>query len=108
MVDDAVLGFLVIPLRGARARLILQAGQAVSDKARPPLAHGGVANLQPPGDCPGLLAFRRRQDNPRAQGEPLFGGGGPSPLLQGCPVLFRQRNGGSCACHTPNIHNNAD
>ena len=101
-VEDAVLGFFIIPFRLTGPRRILQAAQAVVGKARSPLAHSGRAQTQPLGDRIGRLTGGGRQDDARTQSEPLFAGSRPRPELQGGPILFRQRNGGSFSGHNPN------
>ena len=88
-----MLGFFIIALRLTGARRILQAAQAVSGKARSPLAHGGRAHPQSLRDRLGRMAGGGRQDDARAHRKPLFAGRRPSPVLQGRAIFFRQRWG---------------
>ena len=61
LLQDTLLGVLVVAWRSARTRRIGQSGHAVARKARPPLAHGRRAHLFVGGDLGGAVSFGGRQ-----------------------------------------------
>ena len=72
---------VVTPLQTG-SRRILQARQALLDKTLSPLADGRHSHLLAVGDAGRALVSCCSQDDPRAQGEALFGGRTTTPILQ--------------------------